>query len=148
MYTVHPSGCSMFLFQDFHSSWCFPKHGMSVIQNWASNVIFLQQHALLHFRVFSAPSTCLDDAGWLSPSHSCGQLGDVERSDHHVVGAIHHHVASFQSRPMLRKIEPSPSRHGRWCHATNTCLFFKLFSFFEHGMGFTTCTPKIVLLRC
>ena len=26
--------------------------------------------------------------------------------------------------------------------------FFQVVSFFEHGMGFTTCTPKIVLLRC
>lgn len=89
----------------------------------------------MHFCFFSLPSTWLDDAGWLSPSHSYGQPGDVERSDHHVVGAIHHHVASFQSRPMLRKIEPSPSRHGRWCHATNTCLFFKLFLFLNTAWG-------------
>lgn len=100
--------------------------------------------------IFFLPSTCLDDAGWLSPSHSYGQLGDVERSDHHVVGAIHHHVASFQSRPMLRKNWAITLQAWTMMPRNKRVSFFQVVSFFEHGMGFrfTTCTPKIVILRC
>lgn len=150
MYTVHPSGCSMFLFQDFHSSWCFPKYGMSVIQNWASNVIFLQQHALLHFHFFSA----FNMFGWcwmaipkpfLRATRWCGTI-----------------------RPPCRRCNTSPRRQlskssdaqKNWAITLQAWTimmprnkhvsFFQVVSFFEHGIRFrfTTCTPKIVILRC